>query len=444
MLSPPFAWTVGGSPFRARFSLLATLASAATLVLLTGAPQAFAETRYAAPSGTGTACTQASPCGVETAVEIVAQNGDEVVLATGDYNIGGELFVDRAINVHGAAGQPRPRILSSGGSDAVDVRNPSARVADLAIEYSGSLNGLFLLQGTAERVVVHNTSSGLSVCGTYRDAVLRDSVCWSAAASRAAIGVSSGGADVHTPRLRNVTAIATGANSLGVEVNTNSGAQAELRGKNVIARGALADLWAEADSSSSALIALDHSNFVTSTTAGSGTGASITGSPTNQNAAPLFANAAVGDFHQLAGSPTIDAGTTDSLLGTLDIDGQARNQGAAPDIGADEFNLLPPPGEVSNDFSFGKVKKNKRKGTAKLTVKLPGPGELDLAKTKKVKADEQSVEAAGKEKLSIKPKGQAKKKLNRKGKAKVEAKVTFTPTGGAPNTEGKKIKLVKR
>jgi hypothetical protein len=44
----------------------------------------------------------------------------------------------------------------------------------------------------------------------------------------------------------------------------------------------------------------------------------------------------------------------------------------------------------------------------------------------------------------VKTRGKAKKKLNRKGKAKVRANVTFTPTGGDPNTESKKIKLVKR
>jgi hypothetical protein len=106
----------------------------------------------------------------------------------------------------------------------------------------------------------------------------------------------------------------------------------------------------------------------------------------------------------------------------------------------------PPPGggTPSNDFSFGKVKKNKDKGTAKLTVNVPGAGELDLAKTKKVKPDEESAEDAGKDKLSIKPKGKAKQKLNAKGKAKVKANVTYTPDGGTPNTEGKKIKLVKR
>jgi hypothetical protein len=77
-------------------------------------------------------------------------------------------------------------------------------------------------------------------------------------------------------------------------------------------------------------------------------------------------------------------------------------------------------------------------------VNVPGPGELDLAKTKKVKADDEPAEDAGKEKLAIKPNGKAKKKLNNTGKAKVEANVTYTPDGGVPNTQSKRIKLKKR
>lgn len=33
---------------------------------------------------------------------------------------------------------------------------------------------------------------------------------------------------------------------------------------------------------------------------------------------------------------------------------------------------------ASSLFCFGKVKKNKRRGTARLPVKLPGPGKLEL------------------------------------------------------------------
>jgi subtilisin-like proprotein convertase family protein len=106
----------------------------------------------------------------------------------------------------------------------------------------------------------------------------------------------------------------------------------------------------------------------------------------------------------------------------------------------------------SNKFSFGKVKKNKRKGTATLAVNVPGPGTLSL-KGKGVKAQRpgraaramasRAVAAAGVVKLKIKAKGKAKRKLNAKGKAKVKVKVTYTPSGGSPETQSKRVKLVK-
>ena len=46
-------------------------------------------------------------------------------------------------------------------------------------------------------------------------------------------------------------------------------------------------------------------------------------------------------------------------------------------------------------------------------------------------------------KLRIKPRGKAKAKLNRTGRATVKARVTFTPSGGAPASQSKKIRLQK-
>jgi plastocyanin len=107
----------------------------------------------------------------------------------------------------------------------------------------------------------------------------------------------------------------------------------------------------------------------------------------------------------------------------------------------------PSPPLPSNEFSFGTLKKNERKGTAKLTVEIvEGPGGLELAKTKQVKADDEAVagEGAAAVKLAIKPNGKARERLNDKGKAKVQAEVTYTPVGGEPNTQSKKVKLKKR
>ena len=59
------------------------------------------------------------------------------------------------------------------------------------------------------------------------------------------------------------------------------------------------------------------------------TGAEATlAEPRAQVAAPLLANQAAGDFHQLAGSPTINAGSASaSGLADLDLDGELRMQG---------------------------------------------------------------------------------------------------------------------
>ncbi len=110
--------------------------------------------------------------------------------------------------------------------------------------------------------------------------------------------------------------------------------------------------------------------------------------------------------------------------------------------------VLAPP---SDSFTVGKVKKNKNKGTATIAVNVPGPGRLSLT-GKKVKhqrptrgaTTSKAVAAAGTVKLLVKAKGKAKKKLNTTGKAKVQVKISYTPTGGAANTQPKTVKLVKK
>jgi hypothetical protein len=110
--------------------------------------------------------------------------------------------------------------------------------------------------------------------------------------------------------------------------------------------------------------------------------------------------------------------------------------GVAVDAGS-----APVPG---NEFSFGKVKRNRNKGTAKLQVKVSGPGELELAKTKKVKPQHTRAAGEGKVRLAIKPRPKSKRALRKTGKAKVVAKVTYTPDGGEPNTESKRLRLIKK
>ena len=87
----------------------------------------------------------------------------------------------------------------------------------------------------------------------------------------------------------------------------------------------------------------DHSNYETESEAAAG---DITdpGTGSNVTTDPAFVNAAAGDFHQLSSSTgTLDLGTATGLDPLeRDLDGQYRNQGAAPDIGADELATAPP------------------------------------------------------------------------------------------------------
>ncbi|MDX6635154.1 MAG: hypothetical protein QOF06_1357 [Solirubrobacterales bacterium] len=92
-------------------------------------------------------------------------------------------------------------------------------------------------------------------------------------------------------------------------------------------------------------------------------------------------------------------------------------------------------------FKFGKkVKRNKKNGTAVLTVNVGAPGALAVS-GKKIKKRSKAAKAAGNVKLPIVPKGKALKALKATGKAKVQVKLAYTPTGGATSTLVRKVQL---
>ena len=104
----------------------------------------------------------------------------------------------------------------------------------------------------------------------------------------------------------------------------------------------------------------------------------------------------------------------------------------------------------SNAIALGKVKANKANGTATLAVTVPGAGVLTL-QGKGIRGQRAAglrvakpVSGAGTVKLKIKAKGKTLKTLKARGKVTVKVTVTFTPTGGAPRSETKKVKLVLR
>jgi virginiamycin B lyase len=132
-------------------------------------------------------------------------------------------------------------------------------------------------------------------------------------------------------------------------------------------------------------------------------------------------------------------------IGRANIDGTAANRHFIPDPGEVPWDVAV---DALGSFSFGKLKKDKRRGAATLTVNVPAPGDLRLAATRWVKRKRKRATTAGQVKLPIEPKREAKEKLRSEGNALVKAKIAYSPRGDDPsivaNTDTKLLKLVMR
>ena len=105
--------------------------------------------------------------------------------------------------------------------------------------------------------------------------------------------------------------------------------------------------------------------------------------------------------------------------------------------------------EITSTFTVDAITRNKKNGTATLTVTVAHAGELTGAgkgvKVANAATSSKTVTAPGSVQLLIKAKGRKeKKKLNSTGKVKVKPKITYTPTGGETVTKPVKVKLIKR
>ena len=124
-----------------------------------------------------------------------------------------------------------------------------------------------------------------------------------------------------------------------------------------------------------------------------------------------------------------------------------------------QVNAAPPPpggggggggtAPPSNVFSVPRTALTK-KGTAILTVRLPGAGTVALNATAKVGRKrikvgglKLTVTKAGTYKLTLKPGSAARRVLNKKGRLRTSTKLTFTPRGGAARSSTKTVTLKK-
>lgn len=327
----------------------AVLVTMSVVLLGASAAPASGATRFAEPGGDGPAasCPRTNPCDVQVAVEdgSVAP-GDEIVVLPGTYAIGADpLALVMGTEVGGMRRGPKPRIASNVPADAAissAINAEGTRVHDLVIESTGPY-GVSGIQ-KVERV---RARAALTACSPmpYGAAFLRDSVCeGEGTGSRGvAYAVGCGEPNVIPPiEIRNVTAIATGTGAAALAVEVNGGCDSRIIGRNVIAMGEGVDLRVEADTEpgSRAEIDLNFSAFDSVEGGSANEFVSAPDSRGNITAEPILANPAAGNFRQLPGSPTIDAGRNTTMLGAFDFEGQRRVLGGRIDIGADEFHYV--------------------------------------------------------------------------------------------------------
>ncbi|MCW3017441.1 MAG: hypothetical protein JWO02_4533, partial [Solirubrobacterales bacterium] len=332
------------SPLQSRVARWST-AAALTALALCGSAQA--NSRYAAPDGGGSACTQVQRCSIVQAVNGNVANpvhsGDEVIVGPGIYPSTATVLNDQSnsLQIHGEAGEPRPVLISS-AVDGIFLRDTS-RVSQVELQHSGTGHALLTLgSATADHVIVRSSANGAIACATLTS--ITDSVCAATGTNGRAFEMtgSAGAQQNISPVLRGVTAEATGFNGVGISVDAGSQTTIDLHATNVIAHGPAFDVKVLASAPTGvAAVTLDHSNYADVIKGAGNASVTPAGSPTNKVTPPVFVNAAGGNFRQAAGSVgTIDHGAA-GPFGATDLDGFVRPIGAAPDIGAFEHALAP-------------------------------------------------------------------------------------------------------
>ena len=96
--------------------------------------------------------------------------------------------------------------------------------------------------------------------------------------------------------------------------------------------------------------------------------------------------------------------------------------------------------KARNSFTIGKLKRNRRKGTATLTVTVLEPGTVTAAARGLRKASAVAT-AGGSVKLLLRASGKALKRLKRKGSLRVRLQVAYEPVGGDLSSRQQPITL---
>jgi hypothetical protein len=320
------------------------------VVVLAFAPAAAAEQRYAAPDGGGSACTRSAPCTLDEAIE-EAFSGDEVIVLAGSYPVFSPIEPTFGLWIHGDFGGPLPRIVGSTGDEepALALFGSFFRLEYLEITNTAELGAIglscsFEKEINRVRVTVLGGDRPVGI-STFGGCTIRNSLIVTEGERAAAI--ESTGRNSDDPvRFSNVTAIAHGEDSKGLQVTYYTDPDVvgsyDAVVRNSIIHGDLSDLSPSLSFDGPGRVDIGHSNFATVADAGG----VVIDRGGNQSAPPQFVDARGGNYAETAASPTIGAGLAEADSGPLDLAGNPRVLGGGVDIGAFEFVPPPPPPPV--------------------------------------------------------------------------------------------------
>ncbi len=308
-----------------------------------------ATTYHVAPGGSGGTCTVAEPCNIVDALTKLAKAGD-VVAAAGNQGTYGlpnsptmaNIVVGQEVTLEGEPGQPMPVLYTEANGLGVEL-GVAAKLVDFAVHDEKLFaTAVFAISGTTLERVLATSNSGAGCAAPFESMVV-DSACSGSVGIFDDIG---GGPTV--VNLRNDTFYGSGEGGLFAAAASTY----VIEAVNTIFLSPGPDIRADNLGSATVEVAATHSSY---SKPSEENGATVTpeGTLGNQTAAPMLVNAGAGDFHELAGSPTIDAALPSPANGSLDLDGNPRSlpssitcagPGAAlPDIGAYELVPQAPP-----------------------------------------------------------------------------------------------------
>lgn len=99
--------------------------------------------------------------------------------------------------------------------------------------------------------------------------------------------------------------------------------------------------------------------------------------------------------------------------------------------------------KARNNFTIGKLKRNRRKGTATLTIAIPEPGTI-VASGKGVKKATVRAAKGGAVKVPLKAVGGSLKRLKAKGRLKAKLRIAYSPVGGDTSIQRHSVTLQKK